>query len=262
MSLLPTGKILAWSKYESDGSSMGMPRLWDPTAGPPTTALMVAADTMLFCSGHTLMADGRLMVSGGHKDDDTGIDITNIFDPTSETWVAGVPKMAFGRWYPTVTRLPDARLLVTGGFMLEPANTSAERSRLALGRHDFAAAMKDTSTMININLDIGHYTAGNNDAVAFLKKHHDRITHLHIKDRKRDNGPNVQLGTGDTPIVDDSLEFADGGRVGHADVWECRAIRVAGERPDPGVHRSRWAVLGMLAAGLALTGLLVFRLLG
>jgi sugar phosphate isomerase/epimerase len=51
-----------------------------------------------------------------------------------------------------------------------------------------------------INLDIGHYTAGNNDAVAFLRKHHERITHLHIKDRKRDNGPNVQLGTGDTPI--------------------------------------------------------------
>ncbi len=51
-----------------------------------------------------------------------------------------------------------------------------------------------------INLDIGHYTAGNNDAVAFLRKHHDRITHLHIKDRQRNQGPNVQLGTGDTPI--------------------------------------------------------------
>jgi len=51
-----------------------------------------------------------------------------------------------------------------------------------------------------INLDIGHYTAGNNDAAAFLRKHHDRITHIHIKDRKRNQGPNVQLGTGDTPI--------------------------------------------------------------
>src|SRR5207237_6834831 len=51
-----------------------------------------------------------------------------------------------------------------------------------------------------INLDIGHYTAGNNDAVAFLRKHHDRITHIHIKDRKRNQGPNVQLDTGDTPI--------------------------------------------------------------
>ncbi len=56
------------------------------------------------------------------------------------------------------------------------------------------------SKLFAINLDIGHYTAGNNDAVAFLKKHHDRITHIHIKDRKRNNGPNVALGTGDTPI--------------------------------------------------------------
>ena len=56
------------------------------------------------------------------------------------------------------------------------------------------------SKVFAINLDIGHYTAGNNDAVDFLRKHHDRITHLHIKDRKRDGGPNVALGTGDTPI--------------------------------------------------------------
>ena len=56
------------------------------------------------------------------------------------------------------------------------------------------------SPMARINLDIGHFTAGNNDAVAFLKKHHDRITHLHVKDRRRNGGPNVKLGEGDTPI--------------------------------------------------------------
>ena len=51
-----------------------------------------------------------------------------------------------------------------------------------------------------VNLDIGHFTAGNNDAADFLKKHHDRITHIHVKDRKRNGGANVALGTGDTPI--------------------------------------------------------------
>jgi sugar phosphate isomerase/epimerase len=51
-----------------------------------------------------------------------------------------------------------------------------------------------------ICLDIGHFTAGNNDAVAYLREHHDRITHLHVKDRKKNKGPNVAWGAGDTPI--------------------------------------------------------------
>jgi sugar phosphate isomerase/epimerase len=56
------------------------------------------------------------------------------------------------------------------------------------------------SPLSRVNLDIGHFTAGNQDAVAFIKKHHDRVTHLHVKDRRRNGGPNVRLGTGDTPI--------------------------------------------------------------
>jgi galactose oxidase-like protein/glyoxal oxidase-like protein/Kelch motif protein len=114
MSLLPTGKVLAWGKFEMDGT-MAMPRLWDPTAGPPGSAPMIHVDTMLFCSGHALMADGRLMVSGGHKADDEGLDVTNIFDPVTETWASGLPKMAKGRWYPTVTTLWDGRMLTMGG---------------------------------------------------------------------------------------------------------------------------------------------------
>jgi len=114
MSLLPTGKLLAWGREEI-GGGMGQPRLWDPSSGSPSAAITVANDTMLFCAGHALMADGRLMVSGGHKADDEGLDVTNIFDPTTETWVPGLPKMAHGRWYPTVTTLPDGRMVTVAG---------------------------------------------------------------------------------------------------------------------------------------------------
>ncbi len=86
--------------------TMGDPRLWDPAAGHPTAAPTIAADTMLFCSGHSFMADGRLMVSGGHKPDDRGLDVTNFFNPCTETW-APVPRWRTGRWYPTVTELPN-----------------------------------------------------------------------------------------------------------------------------------------------------------
>jgi sugar phosphate isomerase/epimerase len=52
-----------------------------------------------------------------------------------------------------------------------------------------------------INLDIGHFVAGNNTSpIPFLEKHHDRITHIHVKDKKMHDGPAVPFGTGDVPI--------------------------------------------------------------
>jgi sugar phosphate isomerase/epimerase len=53
-----------------------------------------------------------------------------------------------------------------------------------------------------INLDIGHFVAGNKTSpVPFMKKHFDRITHIHVKD-KTFSDTNVPFGQGDTPIVE------------------------------------------------------------
>jgi sugar phosphate isomerase/epimerase len=52
-----------------------------------------------------------------------------------------------------------------------------------------------------INLDLGHFMAANNTSpIPFLEKYADRVTHVHVKDRKMNNGPNVPFGQGDTPI--------------------------------------------------------------
>jgi sugar phosphate isomerase/epimerase len=91
---------------------------------------------------------------------------------------------------------------------------AAERHKMLVGMHnhsridpnEFATAKSltdalDASRFIAVNLDIGHFTAANEDAVAFLQRHHARIVTLHLKDRKRDQGANVPFGDGDTPIA-------------------------------------------------------------
>ena len=89
----------------------------------------------------------------------------------------------------------------------------ARRYRMYVGLHNhsrispneiatpesFQRAMRGTSN-IRINLDVGHFVAAGFDPVAFIRRNHARIVTLHIKDRKRDQGPPVPFGTGDTPL--------------------------------------------------------------
>ena len=89
----------------------------------------------------------------------------------------------------------------------------AERRQMRVGLHnhsaitpnEFASAQSLADALIKgrfigVNLDLGHFTAANQDAVAFVTRHHDRIVTLHLKDRKRNHGPDVAMGAGDVPI--------------------------------------------------------------
>src|SRR5260370_41719084 len=73
----------------------------------------------------------------------------------------------------------------------------------AFGRPESWETAMSYSKYNGINLDIGHFIAGNNTSpIPFLQKYHDRVTHIHLKDKKMNDGPNVPWGTGDTPITE------------------------------------------------------------
>ncbi|MEO8089441.1 MAG: galactose oxidase-like domain-containing protein [Gemmatimonadales bacterium] len=103
VSLLPTGKVLMWDRTT--------PQVWDPATGNLTS---VPSPALLFCSGHSFLADGRLLVSGGHISDDHGLPDNTIFNPGSQTWSRSTP-MRRGRWYPTNTTLANGDVVITAG---------------------------------------------------------------------------------------------------------------------------------------------------
>ena len=103
-SLLHTGKVLSWGKY-------GDPYLWEPAGGGFTR---LANPYWLFCAGHSLLPDGRLLVAGGHISDDHGLPDAAVFNPATAAW-SKIPSMKYGRWYPTNTTLPNGEVLVIAG---------------------------------------------------------------------------------------------------------------------------------------------------
>jgi sugar phosphate isomerase/epimerase len=86
----------------------------------------------------------------------------------------------------------------------------ADKHQLMVGYHGHATTTPEHwETAFSLakyngaNVDIGHFVAGNNTSpVPFIKEHHERITHVHLKDRKMHNGGNVPFGQGDTPIAE------------------------------------------------------------
>jgi len=102
--LLPNDQVLSWGK-------VGPPYLWNSSTKAFTPA---PSPSWLFCSGHALLPDGRLLVNGGHLGDDQGIPDANLYDATAATWTSA-PRMAKGRWYPTTTILANGEAVTHAG---------------------------------------------------------------------------------------------------------------------------------------------------
>jgi galactose oxidase-like protein/Big-like domain-containing protein len=106
MHLLPTGKVLMWG-------DRGEAQLWDPT-NPGAGFTPVTKTFRMYCSGHTILRDGRLLVVGGTSPSTRGLRLATVFDPSSRSWSA-TTSMAQGRYYPTITALPDGEVLAVSG---------------------------------------------------------------------------------------------------------------------------------------------------
>lgn len=141
ISLLPNEQILYWGRdkqadHITNGDHWDMgdrshTYLWNPLdlTGGINTPPLTNTTTNLFCSGHSFLPDGRLLVTGGHSrhldparfaQEGIGETDVNIFDYRTNTWSLvpgpGGLSMPVGRWYPSNVTLSTGETLISAGF--------------------------------------------------------------------------------------------------------------------------------------------------
>jgi sugar phosphate isomerase/epimerase len=129
------------------------------------------------------------------KDDFSDAEIERGFDMAEALGTKVITASAQVSAVPRVARVAARRKVPVGMHNHSNPDPNEFASPESLTR-----AAQAPGGFIRINLDIGHFTAANHDAVAVLRAHHARIVSLHLKDRKRNEGENVPFGEGDTPI--------------------------------------------------------------
>ncbi len=80
----------------------------------------------------------------------------------------------------------------------------AFHNHLQIDDKTYDGPLLDVSKAFTLNFDIGHFTAANDtDPLAMVKKYHDRISSIHVKDRttKAHGQKNLAFGKGDTPLA-------------------------------------------------------------
>ncbi len=140
MVVLHTGEVLYWSGVEARDETNpdytfftsypyeGESRVLDLSGPVPqiiTPETPSGAGRDLFCSGQTILADGRILTVGSsdwHTIQDNpdspflrGGEDARIFDPESRAWSAAAD-MNLGRWYPSIITGADGTPIVASGI--------------------------------------------------------------------------------------------------------------------------------------------------
>ena len=150
--LTPDGKVLSYgldANFGEDGSQVNTKFvIWDPKQGTDESAFNILNMShpidSAFCSGMMLLPDGQMLIAGGaiQGNRNAGNDLVHLYDyrtgnivmlgndsdPMGMNQGHQMPMMGEdhqmlmqdndlveARWYPTLTTLPDGRILLQGG---------------------------------------------------------------------------------------------------------------------------------------------------
>jgi hypothetical protein len=105
--LLPNRQVVTYGRHHRQ------PVLWNPANPGSFTSLPLPAD--FFCSGATLLKNGKLFLAGGHAGvDNFGLKVAYQFNQSTRQWIRSAD-MRNGRWYPTLTTLSNGHVLAISG---------------------------------------------------------------------------------------------------------------------------------------------------
>ncbi|WP_369147697.1 discoidin domain-containing protein [Streptomyces sp. R44] len=111
--VLPGDKLLAWSAYAVDrfGGNNGYTQtaILDLKTGRVTQRRIDNTGHDMFCPGIAMLADGRVLVTGG-----SNAEKASIYDPATDTWSA-TTNMNIARGYQAMTLLSTGEAFVLGG---------------------------------------------------------------------------------------------------------------------------------------------------
>jgi len=112
--MLHTGKVLLLGAQGNPGG-LTPGYIYDPAT---RTGHNIVGPAPVFCGSLVPLADGRILSVGGADPVPKGIVDVWLFNPVTERWTRQ-PDTVKGRYYPTSTRLPDGRVVITAGTELD-----------------------------------------------------------------------------------------------------------------------------------------------
>ncbi|MEM6987013.1 MAG: galactose oxidase-like domain-containing protein, partial [Pseudomonadota bacterium] len=132
--LTPLGTVLTYGTAPDDegvqqNNSGILYDVWNPLLGlspAAHTTLDIFSPTNIFCSAHVVLpGSGNVLITGGDQKHLPGgvanesIDHVNVFNPATQSMTLLSDSMAYPRWYPTITTLPNGEQLVPGGRLAQ-----------------------------------------------------------------------------------------------------------------------------------------------